>query len=115
MDVWTFGPNQYNPCPLSTPSELDAQYTNLLVGAYSKHRHQGNLTATNLLEKPLKGFIVNPTDVPREGVKRLATSGERVNHGSWVKMYNLCRVLKTVIIAVLMDTSGLDSLWNNNK
>ena len=66
----------------------------------------GNLAATNLLGKPLKGFKVNPVDLPRKGVKRLATSGERVNHGSWVKMYKLCRVLKTGISVVLKDTSG---------
>jgi hypothetical protein len=42
----------------------------------------GNLTATNLLGKPLKSFIVNLADLPRKGVKRLATSDERVNHGS---------------------------------
>ena len=42
-----------------------------------------NLVAANLLGKPLKSFIVNPTDLPRKGVKRLATSDERVNHGSW--------------------------------
>ena len=57
---------------------------------------RGNLAATNLLGKPLKGFIVNPADLLRKGVKRLATSGERVNYGSWVKMYKLCRVLKFV-------------------
>jgi len=34
--------------------------------------------------------------------------GERVNHDSWVKMYNLCRVLKTSILAVLTVTSGLE-------
>jgi len=44
----------------------------------------------------LKGFIVIPADLPRKEVKRLAISGERVNHDSWVKMYNLCRVLKLV-------------------
>ena len=62
--------------------------------------------ATNLLDEPLKGFIVNPADLPWKWVKRLATSGERAIHGSWVKMYNLCRVLKTVIVAVLTVTSG---------
>ena len=36
----------------------------------------------NLLDEPLKGFIVNPADLPRKGVKRLATLGERVNHDS---------------------------------
>ena len=36
----------------------------------------------NLLDEPLKGFIVNLADLPRNGVKRLASSGERVNHGS---------------------------------
>jgi hypothetical protein len=45
-----------------------------------------------LLDEPLKGFIVNPVNLPWKWVKRLITSGERVNHGSWVKIYNLCRV-----------------------
>ena len=36
----------------------------------------------NLLDEPLKCFIVNPTDLPQKWVKRLATSGERVNHDS---------------------------------
>ena len=36
----------------------------------------------NLLDEPLKGFIVNPADLPWKWVKRLATSGERVNHDS---------------------------------
>ena len=46
---------------------------------------QENLAVTNLLEKPLKGFIVNPADLPRKGKSRLA-----------VKVYKLCRVLKLV-------------------
>ena len=46
----------------------------------------------NLLDEPLKDFIVIPADLPRKGVKRLATSGERVNHDSWIKMYDHCRV-----------------------
>ena len=49
-------------------------------------------TGPNLLDEPLRDFIVIPVDLPRKGVKRLATSGERVNHDSWVKMYDLCRV-----------------------
>jgi len=56
----------------------------------------GNPCGPNLLDELLKGFIVNPVDLPWKGVKRLATSGERVNHDSWVKMYNLCRVLNLV-------------------
>ena len=36
----------------------------------------------NLLDEPLKGFIVDPIDLPLKWVKRLATSGERVNHDS---------------------------------
>ena len=36
----------------------------------------------NLLDEPLKGFIVNPADLPWKWIKRLATSGERVNHDS---------------------------------
>ena len=39
-------------------------------------------SSPNLLDKPLKGFIVNPADLPWMWVKRLATSGERVNHDS---------------------------------
>jgi len=50
----------------------------------------------NMLDELLKDFIVIPADLPRKGVKRLMTSGERVNHDSWVKMYNLCRVLNLV-------------------
>ena len=61
----------------------------------------------NLLDEPLKDFIVIPADLPRKGVKRLATSGERVNHDSWVKMCNLCRGLKTSILAELTVRSGL--------
>ena len=60
-----------------------------------------------MLDELLKGFIVIPADLPRKGVKRLATSGKRVNHDSWVKMYNLCRVLKTSILAELTVRSGL--------
>ena len=33
----------------------------------------------NLLTEPLKGFTVNPADLPWKWVKRIATSGERVN------------------------------------
>jgi len=51
----------------------------------------------NLLDEPLKDFIVIPADLPRKGVKRLATSGERVNHDSWVKMCNLCKGLKKLV------------------
>ena len=36
----------------------------------------------NLLDEPLKGFIVNPANLPWKWVKRLATSGERINHDS---------------------------------
>jgi len=46
----------------------------------------------NLLDKPLKDFIVIPAGLPWKGVKRLATLGERVNLDSWVKMYDLYRV-----------------------
>jgi len=60
-----------------------------------------------MLDDLLKGFIVIPADLPWEWVKRLITSGERVNHDSWVKIYNLRRVLKTGILAVLTVKSGL--------
>jgi len=50
----------------------------------------------NLLDDPLKDFIVIPADLPWSWVMRLITSGERVNNDSWVKIYNLCRVLKLV-------------------
>ena len=65
----------------------------------------------NLLDEPLKDFIVIPAYLPRKGVKRLATSGERVNHDSWVKMCNLCRGLKTSILAELMVRSGLGYIY----
>jgi len=64
-------------------------------------------SSPNLLDEPLKDFIVIPADLPRKGVKRLATSCERVNHDSWVKMYDLCRALKTSILAELTVRSGL--------
>ena len=67
----------------------------------------GKPCGPNLLDKLLKGFILILADLPRKRVKRLATSSERVNHDSWVKMYNLCRVLKTDILAMLMIKSGL--------
>ena len=51
-----------------------------------------------------------PTDLPWKWVKTLITSGERVNHDSWVKMYNLCRVLKTSILAELTVRSGLGDI-----
>ena len=65
----------------------------------------------NLLDEYLKYFIVIPTDLPWKGVKRLAASGERVNHDSWVKMCNLCRVLKTSILAELTVRSGLGDIY----
>jgi len=65
----------------------------------------------NLLDEPLKDFIVIPADLPLKGVKRLATSGKRVNHDSWVKMYNLCRVLKTSILAELTVRSDLGDIY----
>jgi len=58
----------------------------------------------NLLDELLKGFIVIPADLPWKWVKRLITSGEMVNHDSWVKMSAEC---KTGILAVLTVTSGL--------
>jgi len=67
----------------------------------------GKPCGPNLLDELLKGFIVIPADLPRKGVKRLATSGDWVNHDSWVKMYNLCRVFKIGILAVLTVKSGL--------
>ena len=42
----------------------------------------GKPNGPNLLDEPLKGFIVNPADLPWKWVKRLATLGERVNHDS---------------------------------
>ena len=55
-----------------------------------------------------------PANLPRKRVKRLATSGERVNHDSWVNMYNLCRVLKTGILAVVTVKSGLGGTYIND-
>jgi len=67
-----------------------------------------------MLDELLKGFIVIPANLPRKRVKRLATSGERVNHDSWVNMYNLCRVLKTGILAVVTVKSGLGGTYIND-
>jgi len=64
-----------------------------------------------MLDELLKGLIVISADLPRKEVKRLATSGERVNHDSWVKMYNLCRVIKTSILAELTVRSGLGDIY----
>jgi len=68
-------------------------------------------SGSNLLDEPMKDFIVIPADLPRKGVNRLATSGERVNHDSWVKLYNLCRVLKTSILAELTVRSDLGDIY----
>jgi len=67
----------------------------------------------NLLDEPLKDFIVIPANLPWKGVKRLATSGERVNHDSWVKMYNISTMLNLVYepcpqIRVAQNTDGID-------
>jgi hypothetical protein len=59
-----------------------------------------------LLDEPLKDFIVNPAGLPWKWVKRLATLGERVNHGSWLKCITSAEC-KAVIIAVLTVTSGI--------
>jgi len=64
-----------------------------------------------MLDELLKGFIVVSADLPWKWVKRLITSGERINHDSWVKMYNLCRVLKTSILAELTVRSGLGDIY----
>ena len=57
----------------------------------------------NLLDEPLKGFIVNSADVPWKWVKRLATSGERVNHDSQRKCTTSAEC-KTSVIS--------DPVWN---
>jgi len=64
-----------------------------------------------MLDELLKGFIVIAADLPWKWVKRLITSGERVNHDSWVNMYNLCIVLKTSILAELTVRSGLGAIY----
>jgi hypothetical protein len=65
----------------------------------------------NLLDEPLKDFIVNPADLPWKWVKRLATSGERVNHDSQWKCTTSAEC-KTGISVVLTVTSGLRPLQN---
>ena len=54
---------------------------------------------------------MTPANLPWKGVKRLTTSGNRVNYDSWVKMYNLCRLFKTGILTVLTVTSGLGDIY----
>jgi hypothetical protein len=65
----------------------------------------------NMLERPMEGFIVYPASSPWEclGVDWPWAFGQ---HDSRVKMHNLCRVLKTVIIVVLMVTSGPENSQN---
>jgi hypothetical protein len=65
----------------------------------------------NLLDEPLKDFIVNPVDLLWKWVKRLATSGERINHDSQWKCITSAEC-KTVITAMLTITSGLRPLQN---
>ena len=65
----------------------------------------------NLLDEPLKGFIVKLADLPWKWVKRLATLGERVNHDSQWKCTTSAEC-KTGISAVLTGTSGLGPLQN---
>ena len=68
-------------------------------------------SVNNLLDEPLKGFIVNPTGLPRKGVKRLVTLGKMVNHDS---QWNCTTSIecKTDISAVLTVTSGLGPIQN---
>jgi len=68
----------------------------------------------NISYELLKGFIVISADLPSKRVKRLATSSERVNHDSWVKMYNLYRVLKSDILTVLTVKSGLEGSYTKD-
>ena len=84
-------------------------------------------TFSSLLEVTQKGGGAEPTRVSASpypyvyrlgvivpfgrGVKILATSGERVNHDLWVKMCNLCRGLKTSILAELTVRSGLGDIY----
>jgi hypothetical protein len=65
----------------------------------------------SLLDEPLKDFIVNPVDLPWKWVKRLITSGKRVNHDSQWKCTTSAEC-KTVITAVLTVTSDLGPLRN---
>ena len=65
--------------PLS-PCLQVAHHCAIGKGAYICLPSESN--GPNLLDEPLKGFIVNPADLPWKWVKRLATSGERVNHDS---------------------------------
>jgi hypothetical protein len=65
----------------------------------------------NLLDEPLKDFIVNPADLPWKWVKRLITSDKRVNNDSWWKCTTSAEC-KTGISAVLTVTSGLGPLQN---
>jgi hypothetical protein len=65
----------------------------------------------DLLDKLLKDFIVNHADLPQKWVKRLATSGERVNHDSRWKCTTSAEC-KTGISVVLMVMIGIGPLWN---
>ena len=79
------------------------------VGLYISLPSESN--SPNLLDEPLIGFILNPADLPWKWVKRLATSGERVNHDTQWKCTTSAEC-KTGISAILTVTSGLEPLRN---
>ena len=71
----------------------------------------GESNGPNLLDEPLKGFIVNPANLPWKWVKRLATSGKRINQDSQRKCTTSaeCKIGISVMLTV---TSGLGPLRN---
>ena len=89
------------------------------VGCASLCHREGRLyiclpsesNSPNLLDEPLKGFIVNPADLPCKWVKRLATSGERVNHDSYESVQPLQSV-KQVYQPCLRSRAALEPLQN---
>ena len=65
----------------------------------------------NLLDEPLKGFIVNPADLPWKWVKRLAALGERVNHAYGESVQPL-QSIKLVYQPCSRSRAALEPLWN---
>jgi hypothetical protein len=72
----------------------------------------GKPSGLHLLDEHLEDFIVNPAGLPWKWLKRLAASGERINHGSWWKCTTHAEC-KIGISAVLMVTISLGPLWNS--
>ena len=70
----------------------------------------GSLLARESWEKPRSE---SSRYTPRKCVRALQTQAIRGRHELWGKLYNLCRVLKSIAIAVFAVMNGLDPHMTN--